>query len=106
MSTSRDWARSVRLLRKFEERRFISIEPLITEDDDVTSYFFFANWIIVGAMTGPGSKKYRPNPKAIKYIVKSARKYRIPVFMKNNLKPYWQEKLIQEWPEEKTRGEE
>jgi protein gp37 len=99
VSTNRDWGRPAKLCTKDIDNRFISIEPLIEKDDHVTSYFFLAKWIIVGAMTGAGNKKYSPNPKAIKYILDIAKRCKIPVFMKNNLKPHWSGRLIQQYPE-------
>lgn len=100
MSTNRDWGRPAKLCTKDIEQRFISIEPLIEKEDWITSYFFLAKWIIIGAMTGPESKEYAPNQKVIRYILDTAKRCKIPVFMKNNLKPYWSEKLIQDFPED------
>ena len=98
VSTRKDWWRIVYLVRKKLDKTFISIEPLIEQSDMVTSYFFLAKWIIVGAMTGLGSKKYKPNPKAIRYIMNTTKRCKIPLFMKNNLNRVWKAKLRQEFP--------
>lgn len=56
------------------------------------------NWLILGAMTGPGSKDRQPKPEWIEGLVDQARAANVPVFLKDNL--HWPEK-IQEWPREK-----
>lgn len=52
------------------------------------------NWVIVGAQTGPGAVK--PKPEWIESVIVQCRQAGIPVFIKDNCK--WPEK-IQEWPE-------
>jgi protein gp37 len=54
-----------------------------------------ARWLIIGAMTGPGSKTHQPKPEWIQSLIDQARAAGVPVFLKDNLK--WPEK-IQEWP--------
>ena len=98
VSTEQDWWRPATLCSKLPktQKTFISIEPLIEQSDYVSSYFFLAKWIIVGAMTGPGSKKHAPNPRAVRYIIATARRCMVPLFLKNNLQ--WKEKM-QEFPD-------
>ena len=48
------------------------------------------DWIIIGAMTGPGSRNHQPQKKWVES--------KIPVFMKDNLAEAWGEDLIQEFP--------
>lgn len=55
------------------------------------------DWVIVGAETGPG--KHPPKPEWIVNIVEQCKGVGVPIFMKDNLKPYWPYRLIQEWPE-------
>ena len=75
---------------------FISIEPLLEDISDLS--FKGIKWIIIGAMTGRYRKKYQPKIEWIKEILRIADREKRPVFMKNNLKPYWQGKLRQEFP--------
>ena len=79
-------------LRRYKGVRFVSFEPLLAVPN-VT--FVDHNWVIVGAMTGPGSKKYAPRKEWIQGIINQARAWSIPIFLKGNLK--WPEK-IQEFP--------
>jgi protein gp37 len=61
--------------------------------------FHHIRWLILGAMSGPGAKKYAPDPRWVSDAVARCRERNIPVFMKNSLRPYWEGELIQEWPE-------
>lgn len=73
---------------------FVSIEPIL--NDCAIDYLLYFKWIIIGAMTGPGSAEYAPQRE---WIRKICNEVKAPVFMKRNLKPYWDGKLRQEWPE-------
>lgn len=53
------------------------------------------NWLIIGAMTGPGSKQHQPEPESVQSLIDQARAADVAVFLKDNLK--WPEK-IQEFP--------
>ncbi|KKL91230.1 hypothetical protein LCGC14_1896760 [marine sediment metagenome] len=81
--------------------RFISIEPFLgvllpsfVED------LIHSDWIIIGRLTGRGHK-YDPKREWIETIVSRAKKLGIPLFLKENLKDIWKDKLIQEFPNEK-----
>ena len=76
--------------------RFISAEPLLTPLD--MSQVNAADWIIVGAQTGP--KAVRPKPEWVQGILDFADEHAIPVFLKNNLN--WPV-ARQEFPEEVLR---
>lgn len=80
---------------------FLSIEPLL---DDVTIWLenggYYPDWLIVGAMTGPGSKDHQPRREWVENLVRYARERNIPLFMKGNLKAVWGDDLIQEYPPE------
>lgn len=52
------------------------------------------NWIIVGAQTGPGAVK--PKPEWVQSIIDQCRSAGVPIFLKDNLN--WPE-IIQEFPE-------
>ena len=56
-------------------------------------------WIIVGAMTGPGSKEHQPHREWLENIVEAARLTRASVFMKDSLAPIWGPELLREHPE-------
>ena len=70
-------------LKKYKGIKFISFEPLMSE---VTTPFVGIDWIIVGAMTGPDAKKYKPQISWVADIEERAVKNGIPLFFKNNLK--------------------
>ena len=80
---------------------FLSIEPLL---DDVTIWLenggYYPDWLIVGAMIGPGSKDHQPRREWVENLVRYARERNIPLFMKGNLKAVWGDDLIQEYPPE------
>lgn len=69
-----------------EYNTFLSIEPILGDfqllKEPVSSKF--ANWVILGAMTGPGSGKHVPKRETINNITNSVT---CPVFMKNSLIP-------------------
>ena len=80
--------------------RFISAEPLL---EDIAKYIDYdaVGWIIIGALTGPGSKKYQPKKEWIEGVIRRADKFKIPVFLKDNLIPIMGERFVkqrQEWP--------
>ena len=54
--------------------------------------------MIVGAMTGPGSKHHQPERSWVEAIVQKAREVGAPVFMKDSIKEVWGEGLMQELP--------
>jgi protein gp37 len=72
--------------------RFLSIEPLLGE---VNFDLHGIEWIIIGAMTG--KNPVRPKKEWIEKILSNAKKQGIPVFLKNNLRPYYPP-LIQKFP--------
>jgi protein gp37 len=63
---------------------FLSIEPLLGEID---FSFNGIQWIIIGAQTGRNPVK--PKKEWIEKILSNARKLKIPIFLKNNLRPYY-----------------
>jgi len=70
--------------------KFVSFEPLLGE---VKALFAGIDWIIIGKLTG--SKKVKLNPLWVEKIIRSAKFWLIPLFLKDNLK--WSVK-IQELP--------
>jgi len=76
--------------------KFMSYEPILGSFDFFD--FAFPDWLILGAMTGPGAKKYAPDPRWIADAVAQCRARGIPVFMKNSIRPYWTGEMIRGWP--------
>lgn len=86
---------------------FLSIEPLLEpfSADDCAGFRRFGEplWVIIGAMTGPGSKRKQPKREWVEAITEVAQSAGVPVFMKNSLKDLWGGPLIQEYPEGMVR---
>jgi len=91
-------ARKLALFEQVEAPHFLSFEPLLGPPPDLNLWNI--EWVIVGAYTGAGAKQHAPSAAWIDPILDAAARYEIPVFMKNNLRPYWPGELRQEWPEE------
>ena len=98
-----DWKSGV--LEKIEAKvKFVSYEPML----DFPGYGFLRygmmpfrgklDWVILGRLTGYGHK-YDPERYWIEAIVENAKEWKIPIFLKDNLRNIWGEPLIQEWPE-------
>ena len=84
---------------------FASIEPLLEPFEAVgergngsEGYEKKVEWVIIGAMTGPGSAKKQPKREWIQAIVDDASITGVPVFMKDSLKAVWGDDLIREYP--------
>lgn len=77
---------------------FLSIEPLMEDLDAGVGSFGGVRWVIVGAMTGPGSKEHQPHREWIENIVDTASLTHAAVFMKDSLAPIWGNPLIQDFP--------
>jgi protein gp37 len=74
--------------------KFLSFEPLL---GPIEGCYIDFQWIIIGHLTG--AKKAPFNPDWVWEIVEDAKQHHIPIFMKENLRPYLNgEKLIQEFP--------
>jgi len=85
--------------------KFVSFEPLL---GDVGQFRFQGwlgkhfDWIIIGRLTGHGHKN-DPKDLWIQSLVYHAKKFNTPLFLKDNLKEIWGEKLIQEFPIEEGK---
>ena len=94
-----------RAIRKYTHRQTDDGYRAIWSDGESCVYNgAYANWIIIGAMTGPGSESQQPCREWVERIVDDVKNelspfYPIPVFMKGNLRKVWGRDLIQEFPE-------
>lgn len=81
---------------------FVSVEPLLepfdTEATGGENPFERVGWVIIGAMTGPGSRKQQPKREWVEAIVKKAHEAGAAVFMKDSLKPIWGDDILREHP--------
>lgn len=78
---------------------FVCIEPLIERLSDIDARYV-PEWVIVGAMTGVGSKERQPKSEWIEDIRKYCEDNDIPYFEKNSLQGIVNRRLIQEFPHE------
>lgn len=78
---------------------FLSIEPLMENLEAGLGSFGGVRWVIVGAMTGPGSKKHQPKREWVENIVEAAGLTHAAVFMKDSLAPIWGDDLIRDHPD-------
>ena len=69
--------------------KFISFEPLLGDPNLPDEVFENIDWIIIGAETGNRKRKVKPKRQWIAQLLANADIHTIPVFMKDNLEPYW-----------------
>lgn len=84
-------------------KTFFSIEPLMEDITTSSGWAYasngrYANWLIIGAMTGPKSKGHQPKLELVQHIVDDAKAGNIPVFMKGSMTSIWDGDLITEFP--------
>lgn len=79
---------------------FVSIEPMMEAfpsagDCPVKK----VGWVIMGAMTGPGSKAHQPKKEWVESLAEDAQASVVPVFMKDSLLPIvGTEGMVREFP--------
>ena len=79
---------------------FLSIEPILEPFPvGIVNWPAVPGWIIVGSMTGPGSKRHQPQREWIESINRICEEAGVPLFMKDSLKPIWGPDLIQMYPD-------
>lgn len=90
-----DTWRLPKLLSKLRSKKhsFVSIEPCL--DNVFSSYIYLTDWIIIGGLTGV-KNPFRPDKKTIDELVSSCKKWKKPLFIKDNL---GYSKKIQQLPE-------
>lgn len=76
---------------------YLSAEPL-QGPINMSALESWPKWLIIGGMTGPGSKNRQPRYEWAQDLAAWASARNIPVFMKGNLAPTWGDDLIQEHP--------
>jgi protein gp37 len=69
--------------------KFLSVEPLFTP---LTAPLNGLQWIVIGAMTGPTPRV--PKAAWVDAIVKEAREVKAQIYLKDNLRPYYQGRTI------------
>ncbi len=77
---------------------WVSAEPLL---EDIAPYieWDYINWLVIGAMTGPGSKNRQPKADWVYDLTAHAIVHHIPVFQKQSLKQFDPLRdLTQEYP--------
>ncbi|MDI6886709.1 MAG: DUF5131 family protein [archaeon] len=84
--------------------KFASFEPLHSSINIDPVAFLSLDWIIIGAETGNRKDKIIPKGSWIQNIIEQASDCGIPIFMKDNLKPYWPDRLKQEFPKSSVYG--
>ena len=79
--------------------RFVSYEPFLQDMPDhcLERMDKQVDWLIVGKLTGYG-RKHSPSCNSLIELVGRAKRFDVPIFLKNNLKEIWGEPLIQEFP--------
>ena len=79
---------------------FVSIEPMMEAfPSDGECPIKKVGWVIMGAMTGPGSKDHQPKKEWIEPLVEDAQALCVPVFMKDSLIPIiGEENMRREFP--------
>jgi protein gp37 len=78
---------------------FVSVEPILGYITPL--WLTWAEWIIIGAMSGRSAAKHVPERMWVEDIVNVATADHVPVFLKDSLMPKYADLLRQEWPENK-----
>ena len=102
VTSYRDADKALKFSKTYPDHiKFISFEPLHSDIHfqslDLSSF----DWIIIGAETGNRKGKIVPRKEWIDHLLCEANESKIPVFMKDNLKPFWLDTLRKEFPKRK-----
>jgi hypothetical protein len=73
--------------------RFLSCEPLLRWDHNYCAGLYELNWLIIGAMSGPGA--IPPAPGSVERLIEAADRAGVPVWCKRSV---WNVCKRQEWP--------
>lgn len=81
---------------------FISMEPILADFGSPSTWTGAphekAEWIILGAETGPRATKVVPERSWVEPVVEEFKKAGKPVFMKNSMKAVWGDDILTEFP--------
>jgi protein gp37 len=95
-NSTADIVRTEKLAQVKARIKFISFEPLLAEPW-LVSLPLRPDWIIAGRLTGHG-KIHDPKLSTIEAIVEYGQVKNIAIFLKDNLRDIWPDRLIQEFP--------
>lgn len=80
---------------------FLSIEPLLEDFRGKMPLPYMAlrpGWVIIGAETGTRKERVQPQAEWIQNLLDVYGAMDVPVFLKNNIAPYWPGTLVQKTP--------
>lgn len=80
-----------------------SAEPLLEDIAPMIDWEDSIDWLVIGAMTGPGAKNRQPQRAWVEALIEGAKAHNIPVFMKRSLQTLVDEPLIQQYPKAMTK---
>jgi len=83
----------------YEHNVFLSIEPILAEFKQITCNGRAPDWVIVGAITGAGSKRHHPKEEWIQTIYDDCERLAIPYFGKDSLEDLCFDAASQSYPE-------
>lgn len=99
VTSYRDAGKAIKFANTYPDHiKFISFEPLLGDPKIPDEVFEKINWIIIGAETGYRKGKVKPRLEWIQYLLHQAYVFELPVFIKDNLHPYWYNYFPQEFP--------
>jgi protein gp37 len=97
-----DGAKALKFSKTYPDHiKFLSVEPLLGDPAMPEEVFENIDWMIIGAETGNRKRKIKAKWQWIAQLLANADKYNLPVYMKDNLKPYWHQPLRKEFPKKK-----
>lgn len=74
---------------RYKWHTFISFEPLLGKIDVSNIKYLNVDWVIIGAETGNRKGKVIPKKQWVWDIIQSCDRYKIPVYIKDNLSKYY-----------------
>ena len=99
VTSYRDGAKALKFSKTYPNHiKFISFEPLLGDPVMSKEVFENINWIIIGAESGNRKGKIEPRKEWIQRLLSASVKHDLPVYMKDNLKPYWKNYYEKEFP--------
>ena len=102
VTSYRDGAKALKFSKTYPNHiKFISFEPLLDDPAIADEVFENIDWIIIGVESGNRKGKIKPHIGWIVRLLAAANERELPVYMKENLKPYWTGDLRKEFPKKK-----